>query len=356
MTVVQRTTRQAHEVQRGLQQWFTRTLETPAAVVDLQLPDANGMSSDTVLFDLVADGRVERLVARIAPLPSVVPVFERYDLEAQARVMRVVRERTSVPVPEVLWVEPDSASLGTPFFVMRRVDGRIPPDVMPYNFGSWVTEATAEQRRRLQDSTVAVIAGVHTIPGADGADGGDGGDGMSALRRHVDAQRAFYEWGREGDRLRVVERAFEWLDAHWPAHEGPTVQSWGDARIGNVMYESDGFEPVAVLDWEMAALAPPEVDVAWCCFLHEFFEDIADQMGLEGLPDFLRIDDVAATYEAVTGYAPRDLDWYRVYAALRHAVVMSRTERRRIAFGEVGRPDDPDDLVMHRNLLESMLR
>jgi aminoglycoside phosphotransferase (APT) family kinase protein len=347
MTVVQRTTRQPAEVQRGLQDWFARTLGTSADVVDLQLPDANGMSSDTVLFDLVVDGRVERLVARLAPLPSAVPVFEHYDLGAQARVMREVRERTEVPVPEVLWVEPDAAAMGTPFFVMRRIEGRIPPDVMPYNFGSWVTEASTDERRRLQDATVAVIAGVHSIRHGD-VEG-------SPLRRHVEAQRAFYDWGREGERLRVVERAFDWLDAHWPAHEGPTVQSWGDARIGNVMYALDGFEPVAVLDWEMAAAAPPEVDVAWCCFLHEFFEDIAHQMGLDGLPDFLLIDEVAETYERVSGYTPRDLEWYRVYAGLRHAIVMSRTERRRIAFGEVGRPDDPDDLVMHRTLLESMI-
>ena len=58
---------------------------------------------------------------------------------------------------------------------------------------------------------------------------------------------------------------------HWPADEGPTVLSWGDSRIGNVMYRD--FEPVAVLDWEMAGLGPREVDVGWFIYAHRVFEE-----------------------------------------------------------------------------------
>ena len=47
------------------------------------------------------------------------------------------------------------------------------------------------------------------------------------------------------------------------ADPGPDVLSWGDARIGNIIYA--GFEPAAVLDWEMAALGPRELDVSWNC-------------------------------------------------------------------------------------------
>jgi aminoglycoside phosphotransferase (APT) family kinase protein len=154
-------------------------------------------------------------------------------------------------------------------------------------------------------------------------------------------------------RLPVLERAFAWLEDHWPHDPGPTVLSWGDSRIGNVMYRH--FAPVAVLDWEMAALGPRELDLAWMVFLHRFFEDLAIRYGLPGMPSFLRRDDVAASYEALTGHAPRHLDWHFVYAALRHGVIMARVQRRSIHFGEATMPEDPDDLVMHRASLEAML-
>jgi aminoglycoside phosphotransferase (APT) family kinase protein len=115
------------------------------------------------------------------------------------------------------------------------------------------------------------------------------------------------------------------------------------------------FAPVAVLDWEMAALGPRELDLAWMVFLHRFFEDLAIRYGLPGMPSFLRRDDVAASYEALTGHAPRHLDWHFVYAALRHGVIMARVQRRSIHFGEATMPEDPDDLVMHRASLEAML-
>jgi aminoglycoside phosphotransferase (APT) family kinase protein len=217
-------------------------------------------------------------------------------------------------------------------------------------------DASAEDQRRLQEASVGVLAEVHSIEGAPEVFGflADGGIGPGdALRRHVDEQWAYYRWAMEGLRLPLLERAFAWLEDHWPAEPGPTVLSWGDSRIGNVMYRD--FTPVAVLDWEMAALGPRELDLAWMVFLHCFFEDLAVRYGLPGMPGFLRRDDVAASYEARTGHAPENLDWHFVYAALRHGVIMARVQRRSVHFGEAAMPDDPDDLVMHRASLESML-
>jgi aminoglycoside phosphotransferase (APT) family kinase protein len=105
----------------------------------------------------------------------------------------------------------------------------------------------------------------------------------------------------------------------------------------------------------MAAVGPREVDLAWMIFLHRFLDDLAVQLGLPGMPDFMRLADVAAAYESFTGYAPRHLEFFTVYASLRHAIVMSRVARRSILFGEMEMPPDPDDLIMHRATLEQML-
>jgi aminoglycoside phosphotransferase (APT) family kinase protein len=115
------------------------------------------------------------------------------------------------------------------------------------------------------------------------------------------------------------------------------------------------FEPVALLDWEMACIGPRELDLGWIIFLHLFFEDIARAIGLPGLPDLFRPDDVAATYAELTGYEPRDLEFFITFAALRHGIVMARVQQRQVFFGEVEPVEDPDATIMHRDSIEALL-
>ena len=356
------TTRTPDEIASRLEQWMARRLgaSADARVSNLDVPATNGLSSETVLFDAEwkddQGAHEQRLVARLAPEATAVPVFPEYDLERQFRVMELVGRLSSVPVPKVFWSEPDAAPLGTPFFVMERIDGQVPPDILPYNFGSWLSEATPEQRAQLQQKTVGVLAELHGIQRAEHSFSFLALDGSAptALGRHVADQRAYYEWVvADGLRSPLIERCFDWLEEHWPARQGPTGLSWGDSRIGNILYRD--FEPVAVLDWEMAGLAPPEVDLAWMIFLHRFFEDIAADNGIPGLPDFLRRDEVAAAYESMTGYTPQDLDFYTMYAATRHGIIMFRIHRRAMHFGEAEAPADVDDMISHRRTLEAML-
>jgi aminoglycoside phosphotransferase (APT) family kinase protein len=355
-------TRGADELRVQLEQWLAqRTGDPDAAILSLDRPSANGMSSESVLFEarwqedgVAHDGE---FVARLSPAADAYPIFQEYDLTKQARVMQLVAERTDVPVPEVVFEEPSGAQLGTPFFVMRRIQGIVPPDVMPYPMGSWVTEATDEQRRQMERTAVEVLAGVHgtTRDPADWQFLEFPQSGDTALRRHVAHEREYYEWARDGLHFPLLERSFDWLDEHWPtaADAAPPVLSWGDSRIGNMMFRD--FEPVAVLDWEMAGVAPRELDVAWMIFLHRFFQDLCLDMGLPGLPEMFTRENVAAHYAEVSGHEPLDLDWFIVYAALRHGIVMTRATRRGVQFGDQEMPDDPDELVMHRRSLQALL-
>ena len=93
--------------------------------------------------------RNESLVARMAPAESDVPVFASYDLRRQFDTLRLVEQLTTVPVPKMWWMESDPTALGSQFFVMSRVDGDVPPDVMPYTFGdNWLFDAPASRSRR----------------------------------------------------------------------------------------------------------------------------------------------------------------------------------------------------------------
>jgi aminoglycoside phosphotransferase (APT) family kinase protein len=372
VTELQRSSRDPARMAEGLRAWLGGVLPPGAepAVAGLEGTSANGMSSETLLFDAswTEDGATRRhqLVARVAPRAEDVPVFPAYDIPGQFETIRLVGRLTDVPVPRVWWCEPEPTPLGTPFFVMSRVDGRVPPDVMPYNFGdSWLYDAAPDDQRHLQDATVDVLARLHAVDDPEGRFGflaGSPGStsrrgtttGDTPLRRRVAATRAWYEFAAaDGFASPLVERGFAWLEDHWPTHESPTVLSWGDSRIGNVMY--DGFDPVAVLDWELATVGPRELDVAWLVYGHRIFEDIAATMGLGGMPDFLRLEDVAGTYERLTGHTLRDLAWFGTYAALQYSIVFLRTGARQVHFGEIERPATPDDLIMNRDAVERML-
>jgi aminoglycoside phosphotransferase (APT) family kinase protein len=355
-------TRDANETGRRLGEWLRQLLPEGAdpEVVSVTAPDSNGMSSETLLFDAVwtADGerRQHALVARVAPHANDVPVFPSYDFETQFRVMQLVGEHAAdVPVPGVLWLELDEGPIGSPFFVMERVVGRVPPDNMPYPMGSWLLDADEADQRALQDATVRVVAGIHGIDveRVDAAFLELDAPGDTPLRRHVANQRLYYDWMRGDAVYPVIEEAFAWLDENWPGDEGDTVISWGDSRVGNVMY--DEFEPVAVLDWEMAALGTRGIDLGWMVFIHDFFQDICRVMEMPGMPGFMRSADVAAVYAEATGLPEPDLGFYEVYAALRHAIVMARVNQRAVHFGEAEPPATPDDAVMHRDLLRLMM-
>ncbi|RXS88244.1 phosphotransferase family protein [Streptomyces sp. TM32] len=349
------TTRDPEVLTRRLTAWLGTRLPGARALA-ATVPDANGMSSETLLFDIDHPDPPETACAlRLAADPAAYCIFPRYDMARQYRTMRLVAAHTDVPVPRTLWLEEDPAHLGAPFFVMSRAAGRVPPDVMPYTYeGNWLHDATDAQRDRLEDTSVSVLARLHDqVPLAAAEFLATSGTG-SALHRHVASQRAYYDWVVDGrPRSPLIERGFARLADHWPPDPGETVLSWGDARIGNIVY--DGFEPAAVLDWEMAALGPRELDLGWMVYLHRFFQDLAEAGGQRGLPGLLCRDRVESRYAELTGHRPRNMEFHTLYAALRHAIVMLRVAYRRIHFGEAPAPADADALILHRDTLEAMI-
>jgi aminoglycoside phosphotransferase (APT) family kinase protein len=327
-----------------------------ATVGDVTAPEGSGMSSETLLFTVrTADGADERYVARLAPLASQqFQVFPEYDLALQRRVMETVAEHTDVPVPDVVAHERDPEWLGSPFLLMRRVDGIVPSDIPPYTMAGWLFDAAPEDQRTLEREAVRVLARLHELTPEqhDLAFLDRPQFGAGALDQHLAYQRWYYDWAREGQRVPLIERTFAALDRTRP-EEGPTVLNWGDSRIGNMMFR--GFAPVAVLDWEMAAIGPRELDVSWILFAHQVFESITGMLEMPGMPHFLAEADVVAAYEEIAGVELGDLHWYHVYNGVQWAIVFMRTGARQIHFGEIERPEDVESLFHHKPLLERLL-
>jgi aminoglycoside phosphotransferase (APT) family kinase protein len=241
---------------------------------------------------------------------------------------------------------------------MDYVDGVVPPDVMPYTFGgNWFADAPAERQRELQDATVGVLAQLHSIPNAQSTFGFlSQGAGDTALRRHFNWVRSWYDFAvPDIGRSPLLERTFEWLEDNWPneAAAREPVLLWGDARVGNVLYQD--FRPVAVLDWEMVTLGPRELDVAWMIYAHMVFQELAGLATLPGLPDVMREDDVRATYRKLTGVEVGDLRWFYAYSGVMWACVFMRTGARRVHFGETEKPEDVESLFYHAGLMRRLI-
>ena len=362
---LQRSSRDMTNVPAALSQWLSTVLPNTAPEITVESGvDSNGMSSETILLSgrWTHGGRPveQRWVARVAPTEADVPVFDHYRLDHQHEVMRLVGELTDVAVPPVRWLEDTGTVLGRSFFLMDRIDGEVPPDVMPYTFGdNWLYDASPEQQRRLQDNTVAILATLHSIPNARQVFGflqDVDPPGETALHRHFGWLKNWYAFSvPDIGRSPLVERALDWLEEHFPADVAAQepVLVWGDSRIGNVMYRD--FTPVAVLDWEMATVGPREFDLAWISYAHMVFQELTGLAGLPGMPDFLREEDVRATYRNLTGVDVGDLDWFYVYSGVVWACVFMRTGARRVHFGEIEQPDDIETLFYHAPLLKRMI-
>lgn len=363
---MQRSSRDKTTVPHLMSQWLSKELPVAPEITVESGIDSTGMSSETIILTArwEEDGQpvTQKLVARVAPTNGDVPVFPTYRLDHQFEVIRQVGELTDVPVPNVRWIETTGDVLGAPFFLMDYIDGEVPPDVMPYTFGgNWFADAPVEQQRKLQDTSVGVLAKLHAIPNPEKTFGylTEGLTGDTALRRHFGWVKSWYDFAvPDIGRSSLVERSLQWLEDNWPAEAAARepVLNWGDARVGNVLYRD--FEPVAVLDWEMVTLGPRELDVAWMIYAHKVFEELTHLAGLPGLPDVMREEDVCATYRELTGVELGDLNWFYVYCGIMWACVFMRTSARRIHFGELERSDDPnfvETLFYHAGLMKRLI-
>jgi aminoglycoside phosphotransferase (APT) family kinase protein len=298
---------------------------TDVKVENLVAPQSSGFSNETLLFDLSwkegGASRREKMVVRIQPIGY--QVFPEYDLGLQFRTMQLLGP-TPVPVPRVHWLEQEDESIfGAPFYVMAQVPGRVPTDQPPYHAGGWMHDITPAERERIFLGCFASMAKIHTL---DVDETGFGflrrpQLGATGLDQELAYYAQYYEWAARGKDQPVLQAAREWLEANKPKDE-PESLVWGDARIGNIIY--DGTEPAAVLDWEMVSVGGPETDVGWAIFLDRHHSEGIETPRLEGFPSY---EDTIAFYEEQVGRKVRNLHYYEVFAGYRFGIVMVQKGR-----------------------------
>lgn len=317
--------RDVEKTRLALEEWLTdRMPDADGVTVDeLTVPGGTGFSNETLLFDVSwrEDGE-EQTRSLVGRLQTAEPtVFPDLDVTRQARVMQAVASHSDVPVPEVLWVEDDPAVLGTPFFVMEKVEGEIPSDVPSYNETGIIFDLPVPDRRMLWESAVDKVHRIHQLDWRAAGLGflDEPEHGTTGLDQHLSYLRRYFDWAVAGRPFPVAERAWQWIVDHRPPDEPHPVLCWGDARLSNMIFS--GTECVAVLDWEMVLVAPPERDVAWWLYFDRFSSEGYGVPRLDGLPGR---EESIGHYESLLGRPLRDLDFYEMVAGFYFVVIMVR--------------------------------
>lgn len=314
------------------------------AAVATAVAVTHGNPGRNLMVDAGWEGQTHQLAVRMAQ--ETTPPAGYSDAHCQFLTLQRLRSQLHRPaVPNVLWWESSAQPMGVPFFVMNRIAGETPDEgSSPYTYGSWLTDASRASREQMQRATIEQLVRVHAAAPSDFSFLDHRRPGETPLAAHV---RQTMELYRQEPPVPLIDRGFSWLRRHWPA-ESPPVLCWGDARIGNVVYQD--FIPVGLLDWEKATLGPRELDLGSLVFVHRVLDERARANGLPGLPDLLRPADVAGMYAAASGYNPTHLDFYVVYAAVQHAVLAIRNHLPTTTVGT-----DRDAMVPHRKTLAAML-
>jgi aminoglycoside phosphotransferase (APT) family kinase protein len=260
-----------------------------------------------------------RLVLRKRPAGPVLPSAHAIDREH--RIMGALAD-TGVPVPRMVLYHEDPDVIGTAFFVMERVEGRVFQDCT-------LPGVAPHDRRDMYFAMADTLAALHRVDwqAAGLADFG---------RSHDYFQRQIARWARQWYSSKTrdlpdVERLVEWLPRHIPGGSATAI-AHGDFRIGNLMFHPTEPRVVAVLDWELSTLGHPLADLAYSALGWRLRPD--EYLGMRG-QDLLSLG-IPSEQEYVERYSSNvhfgDLEpFHFAFALFRLAVIFEGIAARAMA-------------------------
>lgn len=254
--------------------------------------------------------------------PTGVLLPSAHAVEREYRVMRALAH-TPVPVPRMYALCEDAGVIGSTFFVMEFLDGRILWDQR-------IPGVARDERRAMFDSMNAVIAALHSVDYRDiGLD--DFGRPGNYLARQIARWSRQYQ-ASETEKQPAMDALIDWLPRHLPP-EGAAGIVHGDYRMDNLVFHKSEPRVIGVLDWELSTIGDPLADFAFHVMTWRVTPDIF--RGLGGV-DFaaLNIPDEAEYVAAYCRRTGRDeiADWefYMAYSLFRMAAILQGIAKRAI--------------------------
>lgn len=296
-----------------LEPWLRAHVEGFAGPVEVRR-FRGGQSNPT--YELVTAG--ERYVLRRKPPGPLLP--SAHAVEREFRVISALHP-TGFPVARPLALCEDPGVIGSAFYVMQKVEGRVFWD-------GRLPELAPAQRGRVYRAEIETLAQLHAIdPEAVGL--GDYGRPGNYFARQVDRWSKQYR-ASETHTVAAMDRLLAFLPQSLPP-EGAITIVHGDYRLDNLIVtgvEGGGVEEgaprvAAVLDWELSTLGDPLADFSY--FLMQWVMPAEQRGGLAGADlaalGVPTIEEVAALYARLSGRAVPALDWLFSYNLFRLAAI-----------------------------------
>jgi aminoglycoside phosphotransferase (APT) family kinase protein len=249
-------------------------------------------------------------VLRKKPPGALLPTAHM--IEREYRIYRAL-EQTPVPVPRPYLLCEDASIIGTPFYVMDYVQGRVLTD--------WtLPDLTPEERSATYDDMNRVLAALHSV---DFEQKGlrDYGKPGNYFERQISRWIKQYVAAQTRDIVPMNE-LIQWLPKNVPADDTTSIVH-GDYQLYNLMFHPDEPRVVALLDWELSTLGHPMADLAYNCM--NYHKPEAAGLGA-GIPSE---DEYVARYCERTGRA-RIPNWnfYLAFGFFRHASIVQGVYKR----------------------------
>jgi aminoglycoside phosphotransferase (APT) family kinase protein len=225
---------------------------------------------------------------------------------------------SAVPVAAMRLLCRDDSVIGTMFYVMDHVPGRVFADRTLHG-------VPPGDRAAMYDDMNRVMAALHQVDWrAAGLEGF--GRPQAYVARQIDRWTKQYVASRTGE-VPEMDRLMEWLPAHAPATDETSV-AHGDFRLGNLIFHPTEPRVLAVLDWELSTLGHPLADLGYNCIPWRL---PADTQGLQGVdaPGIPNEADYVAAYCRRTGRdSVPELDFFVVFSLFRWAAIAAGVYRR----------------------------
>lgn len=268
-----------------------------------------GQSNPTYLL---SDGRGEWVLRRKPPGRLV---SSAHATDREYRILSALGP-SGFPVPRVRGYCTDESVIGTEFYLMDRVVGRIIPD---QTLPGW----TPDERRALYTSQLEILASLHRID-FEAIGLGDYGKRGNYFARQIHVWSKQYREAGDSERCEAMERLAAWLPENVPADDTTTIVH-GDYGLNNLALHPTEPRIIAVLDWELSTLGHPLADLTY--HLSGRLSPQGQWAKLEdadlpalGIPS--RDEYVARYCELVGRPGVEDLDFYLAFHLFRTAGIM----------------------------------
>lgn len=266
-------------------------------------------------------------VLRRPPLHSIANGGETMRREAR---MLAAFAATNVPHPRLIASCPDEAVLGAAFYLMEPVDG--------FNATVRMPQLHRDNARIRREMGFALIDGLLALGSVDLFAAGleDMGRLETFLERQASRWRKQYEGyaelsGWKPESLTGIDDTAAWLHAHCPTDFSPGVIH-GDYHMANVMFRNDGPALAAIVDWELASIGDPLIDLGWVLATWpDNEEQLPSLTSVEPWDGFPEAKELVAYYARRSPRSVSALLWYKVLACYKLAILLEGSHARAMA-------------------------